>query len=191
MRIAGELGIKPPVARHEGLSDERKLHLAVGLNMRRRHLDADRRRSLVRKLNTEEHLSVRKIADITGWSKSTVDRDLQSSPFEETLRGFKEMGEQADQLGPGAAQEFFEHFSGLGVSLFSWADQEWKQGRFDDVKRLEFNLSVYTMSRTIDIVRARAAGTPAPAEPIDWQSICGGCSRPLICPLTCRFSPWR
>ena len=28
VRIATELGIEPPVVRHEGLTDERKLHLA-------------------------------------------------------------------------------------------------------------------------------------------------------------------
>jgi ParB-like chromosome segregation protein Spo0J len=85
-RIAAELGIEPPVARHEGLSEERKLHLAVGLNMRRRHLDADRRRALVRRLHAEEGLSLRRIAAVTGWSKSTVERDLRTSPFEESLR---------------------------------------------------------------------------------------------------------
>jgi IS30 family transposase len=52
--------------------------------MHRRHQDADRRRALVRKLNTDRGPSVRKISSITGWSKSTVDRDLRRSPFEES-----------------------------------------------------------------------------------------------------------
>jgi hypothetical protein len=76
VRIAGELGIEPPVSRHEGLTEQRKLHLAVGLNTRRRHMDAERRRELVRRLWAWHRLSVRQIAAATGWSKSTVGRDL-------------------------------------------------------------------------------------------------------------------
>lgn len=76
-KIANELGIDLPAVVRAGLSDEGKLHAAVGLNMRRRHLDADKRRELVRKLHDDEHWSVRKIAEATGWSKSTVDRDLK------------------------------------------------------------------------------------------------------------------
>ena len=76
-RIAAELGIDVPVSQMGQMSAERKMHLAVGLNMRRRHLDADRHRELVHKLANEQHLTVRKIASITGWSKSTVDRDLR------------------------------------------------------------------------------------------------------------------
>jgi ParB-like chromosome segregation protein Spo0J len=76
VRIAAELGIEPPLSQMGHMDDERKMHLAVGLNMRRRQLDAARRRELVRALATEQALSVRKIASITGWSKSTVARDL-------------------------------------------------------------------------------------------------------------------
>ena len=76
-RIAAELGIDVPVSQMGQANEERKMHLAVGLNMRRRHLDADRRRELVRRLADEQGLSVRKIAAITGWSKSTIDRDLR------------------------------------------------------------------------------------------------------------------
>ena len=70
LRIATELGIDLPVARQEGLSDDHKLHLAMGLNMRRRHLYIERRRALVLSLRKEQGLSLRKIASITGWLKS-------------------------------------------------------------------------------------------------------------------------
>src|SRR5262249_45139337 len=81
-RVAAELGIEPPVSHVGHLDDERKLHLAVGLNMRRRHLDAERRRMFVRNLRTEHGFSVRKIAAATGWSKSTIARDLQCTEWE-------------------------------------------------------------------------------------------------------------
>jgi ParB-like chromosome segregation protein Spo0J len=81
-KIAEELGIDVPVSQVGQVSEERKMQLAAGLNLRRRHLDVERRRDLVRKLADEQGLSVRRIASITGWSKSTIDRDLRppSSP---------------------------------------------------------------------------------------------------------------
>lgn len=65
-----------PVSQMGHLSDQDKMHLAVGVNVRRRHLDADRRRDLVHRLRDERGLSVREIAAVTGWSKSTIGRDL-------------------------------------------------------------------------------------------------------------------
>jgi len=89
VRIAEELGIEPPVSQHEGLSEERKFHLAIGLNMRRRQMDAKRRQELVRRLHDEQALSVRAIASATGWSKSTVARDLNPPiPSDEILPDF-------------------------------------------------------------------------------------------------------
>jgi hypothetical protein len=76
VRIAAELGIEPRVSQMGQLTEQEKLQLAIGVNVCRRHLDADRRRDLVRKLCDEQGLSVREIADVTGWSKSTVGRDL-------------------------------------------------------------------------------------------------------------------
>jgi hypothetical protein len=76
VRIAAELGLEPPLSQMGQLSEQAKLELAVGVNVRRRHLDAERRRELVRKLAEERGLTVRQIAEITGWSKSTVGRDL-------------------------------------------------------------------------------------------------------------------
>src|SRR5262249_30712653 len=75
-RIADELGIDLPVSQMGQLTPQETLQLAVGAKGRRRHLDADRRRELVRKLRDEQGLTVREIADATGWSKSTVGRDL-------------------------------------------------------------------------------------------------------------------
>jgi ParB-like chromosome segregation protein Spo0J len=75
-RIADELGIDPPVSQMGHLDDEGKLALALGLNLRRRHLDPDRRRDLARRLRDERGLSVRRISKVTGWSKSQVHRDL-------------------------------------------------------------------------------------------------------------------
>jgi hypothetical protein len=75
-RIARELDIHVPVSQMGQLTEQEKLQLAVGVNVRRRHMDADRRRDLVLKLRDEQGLTVRDIAAITGWSKSTVGRDL-------------------------------------------------------------------------------------------------------------------
>jgi hypothetical protein len=75
-RIAAELGIDPPVSQMGQLTRQAKLELAIGVNVRRRHLDPDRRSELVHKLRDEQGLTVREIAAVTGWSKSTVGRDL-------------------------------------------------------------------------------------------------------------------
>ncbi len=95
LRIATELGIDLPVARQEGLSDDHKLHLAMGLNMRRRHLDIERRRALVLSLRKEQGLSLRKMASITGWSKSQVARDLKPP---EKIVSWDEMMAEIDEI---------------------------------------------------------------------------------------------
>jgi ParB-like chromosome segregation protein Spo0J len=108
-KIAAELGIDVPVSQMGQASDEQKMHLVVGLNTRRRHLDWDRRRELVRKLADEQGLTVRKIAAITGWSKSTVDRDLRppspSKPIEADGWSWDDSRERADA----AQREATEH----------------------------------------------------------------------------------
>jgi ParB-like chromosome segregation protein Spo0J len=106
-RAAGELGIDVPLS-HVGqgkpaLTDQRKLEIAMGLNMRRRHLDADARRALTRRLSREQGLTVRQIARITGWSKNTAARDLkptEAERFEALInRGFDLIEEQGEMLG--------------------------------------------------------------------------------------------
>jgi hypothetical protein len=109
------------------LDDDGKLHLAVGLNMRRRHLDGDRRRELVRRLHTEEGLSVRKLAAITGWSKSTVDRDLKTSPFEEIIREAHDAAESVRSETSEIGKSIADALDGFGA-MFGWADSQWKRG---------------------------------------------------------------
>ncbi len=173
-KIAAELGIELPVSRHSGLTYERKLHLAVGLNMRRRHLDADRRRELVRRLNTDEGLSLRKIASITGWSKSTIDRDLKTSPFEQaiavTARLRADMGdvEESDVAG----RVLTAMGDGFGA-LFGWADGQWKRGSWpppDDNERMVFLLAQYEMSKALDklIALLEDREPPEPAVTVEW-----------------------
>jgi hypothetical protein len=178
-KIATELGIEPPVSTHTGLDDERKLHLAVGLNMRRRHLDSDRRRDLVHKLNKEQGLSVRKIASITGWSKSTVDRDLKTSPFEEMIKGSAEtaaaMRELADRM-PDEARNFMQSVAdavGWFGQAFGFGDEQWKRGNWPPAPEdhLLLTLEMYTINRTLDQVFAAVAGKEIPPDPIDWRPI--------------------
>jgi ParB-like chromosome segregation protein Spo0J len=125
-RISDELGIDPPLSQLGQMSDERKLHLAVGLNMRRRHLDADRRRELVHKLAAEESLSVRKIASITGWSKSTVARDLADNRpdwlrhLDEALTGIERVTDaDAAALDGMSREKMIEHAAQLESVLDS------------------------------------------------------------------------
>jgi ParB-like chromosome segregation protein Spo0J len=75
-KIAAELGIDVPVNISTGLADSQKLELALGLNLYRRHLTGWGRFEIVAKLTASGH-SVREIARMTGWSKSTVARDRQ------------------------------------------------------------------------------------------------------------------
>jgi hypothetical protein len=133
-RIAEELGIEVPVSQMgQETTEERKMHLAVGLNLRRRHLDADRRRELVRKLNAEQGLSVRKIASVTGWSKSTVDRDLRTSPFEEAIgamaKSAADLRRRAEDTSSEFTRELAEMFDSFGT-LLGWADAQWKRGNW-------------------------------------------------------------
>ena len=156
-RIAEELGIDVPVSQMGQVSEERKMHLAVGLNMRRRHLDADRRRDLVRRLADEQGFSVRKIASITGWSKSTVDRDLKTSPFEELIASvhassteLRRVTEETD----GAGQEIVDGVAdvlGIFGGLFGWADGQWKRGNWPPplVEHVELSVSLYALASTL------------------------------------------
>lgn len=75
-RIGAELGIDLPVNRNTGLSDDQKLELALGLNLYRRQISGKRRKQIVENLLADGR-SVRQIAAVTGWSKSTVHRDAQ------------------------------------------------------------------------------------------------------------------
>jgi hypothetical protein len=164
-RIAAELGIDPPVSQTGHLDDDRKLHLAVGLNMRRRHLDADKRRDLVRQLHSEQGMPVRKISEIAGWSKSTIDRDLKTSPFEETLahiaygRGLiKEIPEGE----PG--REVLSAINDAFGALYGLADADWTAGRKrPDVVLARMTLSLYDMWNMVECLKARAKGEPLPA----------------------------
>jgi hypothetical protein len=169
-RIAAELGIDLPTAIHTGLSDERKLHLAVGLNMRRRHLDADRRRDLVRKLHSEEGLSLRKIASITGWSKSTIDRDLKSSPFERVAEQSAALA--ADMAGADrtVATKVLGSIGEVAAAIFSRADYLWKSGQVpDDDERMIMVLGVIDMDRALrqltDLAEGREATKSGVTEP--------------------------
>ncbi len=181
LRIASELDIELPVSRHEGLSDERKMHLAVGLNMRRRHLDADRRRALVRKLNKEEGLSLREIASITGWSKSTIDRDLKASPFEDAIAT---LGRQKSKLANISNETVRESYQGINDgfdSLFRWADGRWKQGNWppaNDEELLGWRMNLWCVASiaqwTTEVLKAKANDEELPPSPIScsdgWTS---------------------
>jgi hypothetical protein len=136
-RIADELGIDVPVSQMGHTSEERKMHLAVGLNMRRRHLDAGRRRELVCRLHRERGLSVREIASVTGWSKSTVDRDLKASPFEETMGKARaqaaKLRREAVEIEDERLRElvmFIGDVSAVIGDVSAWADAQWKRGNW-------------------------------------------------------------
>ena len=109
-KIAGELGIDIPVNVNTGLDDDSKLKLAIGLNLYRRHMDSGRRYELVSRL-FQDGLSVRRIADATGWSKSTIGRDVQEVKTDllhqhavwfwcESFRGEKEPTSLSRWVGP-------------------------------------------------------------------------------------------
>ncbi len=137
LRIASELSIELPQVQHTGLSEDRKLHLAVGLNLRRRHLDADRRRELVRKLHKDNRLTMRKIANITGWSKSTVERDLKTSPFEQIIQGMEGtitgLNKDIKEMDDEAARRMIQVFTNShqeGLDIYQYADSQWKRGNW-------------------------------------------------------------
>lgn len=77
--IAAELGIDCPRRLVAGLNDEEKRAHAIAVNIMRRNLTREQRRELVARLR-RDGMSVRAIADATGETKSTVDRDLATVP---------------------------------------------------------------------------------------------------------------
>jgi hypothetical protein len=171
VRIAAELGIDVPVSRMGHMTENRKMHLAVGLNMRRRHLDADRRRELVHKLYRERYLTVREIASITGWSKTTVHRDLQPSPFEQLLAQTKAQADEwraaLDHVGDPAHRELLGSVAttlDLVHGLFGWADGQWKRHNWPPppVQHVEFTLRLgnlaQAMGALIAVVKAAKVG---------------------------------
>lgn len=173
VRIAGELSIEPPVSRHEGLSDERKMHLAVGLNMRRRHLDADRRRELVRRLHDEGGLSRRKISSITGWSKSTVDRDLKTSPFEEALAAARDGAAGLRKLEPKEISEALAGTSDATAELLGFADAQWKRGNWPPppAEHLELTLGFKGIRDVLDaLIRLLQAESQEERERIHQEN---------------------
>lgn len=74
-RAAAEAGVECPRIVVEGLSEEEKLTLALTLNLFRRHLAGVERSKALQQL-ANLGLSTRRMADITGLSKSTVHRDI-------------------------------------------------------------------------------------------------------------------
>lgn len=77
VKIARELGwTEVPLSVEGPLSDEERLTIVIGMNTRRRQFDRAKRRETARRLQAEG-FSRRKIAGMTGWSKSQVQRDLQ------------------------------------------------------------------------------------------------------------------
>jgi ParB-like chromosome segregation protein Spo0J len=185
VRIARELGIEPPVSQMGHLDDDRKLHLAIGLNMRRRHLDADRRRALVRRLHEEQGLSVRKIAEVAGWSKSTIDRDLKGSPFESVLATVNEFRGAVAQVEHEDLRRCLEHIVTILDELWGRADADWKQRhRRSDVELLEWTIGLCVADNGMRRLHAALAQEPAPEEltkdgmpPADWWASLEGAAR--------------
>jgi hypothetical protein len=168
-KIAAELGAELPTITHAGLSDERKLHLAVGLNMRRRHLDADRRRALVRRLHGEQGLSVRKIASVTGWSKSTIDRDLKTSPFEQVAEHARTLAAELAGTDQEGASSLLGAVAELLTAIFGRADYLRKSGRVpDDDERMMMLLGIVDIDRTLRSLQAMAEGK-VPEPRTSWS----------------------
>jgi hypothetical protein len=180
VRIAAELGIDPPVQRHTGLDDDRKLHLAVGLNMRRRHLDPDRRRELVRSLHDEQAMSVRAIASVTGWSKSTVDRDLRTSPFEQIMAEAAAASAKLGEVdGPPAHLSVVVDGLGMLARFAGWADGQWKRGNWppeDPVEYARIAFANYDTVRLLGYAAGWSDERPDLACPI-WDNIPEGRQR--------------
>lgn len=162
-RIADELGVEVSVCQMGQASEERKMHLAVGLNMRRRHLDADRRRELVRRLADEQGLSVRKIASVTGWSKSTIDRDLRTSPFEEMIGEMTKVAADLRRRAEDTSNEFVSEIAAMFDivrSVLGWTDGQWKRGSWPPpvVQHVELTVRmrelVWTLDGVLEVLQA-------------------------------------
>lgn len=78
-KVCADLGIECPRVVIEGLTDTEKMSLAIALNMFRRHLSGVERTTALHDLS-KLGMSVRRIADATGLSKSQVHRDLSGVP---------------------------------------------------------------------------------------------------------------
>lgn len=78
-RVAAELGIDCPTITIEGLSEDDKVSLAISLNTFRRHLTGVERSKAIQQMALLG-MSVRRIADATGLSKSTVQREVSGVP---------------------------------------------------------------------------------------------------------------
>lgn len=76
-RVAAELGIDCPRVVIDGLSETDKGALAIAVNLFRRHLTPADRMDAVQKM-ANLGMSQRRIADATGVSRRTVERDLKA-----------------------------------------------------------------------------------------------------------------
>lgn len=77
--IAEELGIDYPTIVRAGLNEEQKVGHVLALNLHRRQLTREQRAELVADLR-RRRMSLRKIAEVTGIPRSTVERDLSPVP---------------------------------------------------------------------------------------------------------------
>lgn len=79
-RACEELGITGcPVIIRSGLTEGQKIEHALTLNLCRRHLSKEQRLTMVQGLSAQGW-SLRRIAQVTGFSKSQIGRDLQPVP---------------------------------------------------------------------------------------------------------------
>ena len=131
--------------------------------MRRRHLDSEKRRELVRNLHREQKMSLRRIATITGWSKSTIDRDLKESPFEAALKSAGSVKAAiAAALAPLPKQsELLVGLIGDRETILRHKDSEWKRGSWPPpiaehvyIRFLEIN-GEFTSDMCLKIIKAK------------------------------------
>ena len=161
------------------LDEDRKLHLAVGLG----HAPpASRRRPSPR---TRPQAAQRTgsvgpwIASVAGWSKSTIDRDLKTSPFEELIAvaaaehdRCRRDGEDADQRRrPRAFYSLLTEASGGFCDFFTWGDSQWKRGNWPPPpeEHVAYTLTLHTVARTLERMFAISRRTEVPPDFPDWQ----------------------
>ena len=133
-RICDELGIPCDAIVVTGKTDEEKRTIALGLNLKRRHLDVDKRRAFVRKLHNDEKMSLAKITKATGYSKATICRDLKASPFEAMITGYAELAEAGKDIAPGVSEinDHMTHLAETMLNLERMSDAHWKAGTEPD-----------------------------------------------------------